>query len=391
MTVLGDAITGNTSEITRSLLGAVLDACDPRPRVAGALRDDPIPPGVPVHVLAFGKASVSMARGVLDACPGREITGVVLAPLELAINAGLPQSITVFPADHPLPTARNTDAARALAEHAASIPRDHACVVCVSGGGSAHLCLPRDGVTLDEIIDTTRTLNARGATIDELNAARTDLEQLKGGGLARILGAVRTIRVLAVSDVIGGDPRVIASGPMMRDDPPTHTIVLSNTDAVNAAADALGAFAPGSIERLNAITGDAHVAGRRLAESLAAPGVGAVVMGGETTVDAARADGIGGPVTETISAAAVHLVRAGDTNWSIVGFATDGIDGPTDAAGGALDSGMDLDPDRLARAVERHDTLGELDRIGAAIRTGPTGTNVNDIIALWRPQQETRA
>lgn len=390
MITLGDAIRGQTASVARSLVDALLRACDPRPRVASALRRDPIPTKTPLHVLAFGKASIAMTLGVLDAHPEREVRGVVLAPPELARDATIPPPIRVLAADHPLPTPRNVDASHALANHAATIPNDHTCVVCISGGGSAHLCLPGPGVSLEEIIETTRSLNARGAPIAELNAARTRLEPIKGGGLARLLGRVRTIRVLLVSDVVGNDPRVIASGPMMGEDPPAHRVVLSNNDAIEEAARLIRAHTGTEPLRIGAQTGPSIGAGRALADLLI-QGAPSLVMGGETTVHAEDAQGSGGPVTETIVSAASELLHAHDTRWSIVGFATDGIDGPTDAAGGALSGSMRPDPDRLGRALALHDTLGLLDRIDASIRTGPTGTNVNDIVALWRPGPESGA
>ena len=353
------------------LIGHVLRSCAPATLMdkrIGRLRTDR-----PTHVLAFGKASMGMTRWCVDHLGERFAGGVVLAPESLV--GQVHPKLSIFPADHPTPTQRNIDATNALRAYAEGIPDDHACIVCISGGGSAHLCSPRDGVRLDEIVQTTRAMNRSGATIGELNRARKELETLKGGGLAGLLSHVAERRVFVLSDVIGDDLATIASGPMLDpDDPVEHTIVGSHADAAEAARSFLGREPSLRL----AVTGDAQKQGRLLAESFQTSGTS--IIAGETTVNAAGSVGIGGPCMECALACAQRLHELNTQNWVVVGLATDGIDGPTDAAG-AIITPMMLD-DGARTALADHDTLPYLDRIGAAFRTGATGTNVNDLVLV---------
>lgn len=372
--------------LTRTLIAAVLDAADAHRLTQTHLQTNGAP-STPTHVLAFGKAGASMARAVAEWAGDALAGGVVIAPdatLPADLNA---DGLTWHGADHPHPTQRNIDAAHALASCAASIPSGHACVVGVSGGGSAHLCLPKDGVTLEEIRDTTRALNERGATIQELNAARAGLERLKHGGLARTIPEGVGCRALVLSDVIGNDPRVIASGPMVDEQRRVeHPIVGSNAAIVGACVAALDTLGYGSPTVFKDVTGNASDAGRRISAALVDTPGACVVLGGETTVDARGASGRGGPVSECVLSAALTLRGSGGP-WTVLGLASDGIDGPTDAAGGVIHSSMLDDPIAVRdakRALASHGTLDWLDARSAAVRTGVTGTNVNDVIVAVR-------
>jgi glycerate-2-kinase len=357
----------------------------------------------------------------------------VLAPPELAprlASDGHP-GVRVFPADHPIPTERNTAAARALAESALLAPEDECVLVLISGGGSAHLTLPRSGITLDDIRSVTGNLLRAGAPIGDLNTVRRAMEQLKAGGLRSICPARRVIG-LVVSDVVGDDPAMIASGPLMRPDPedrdpagvlqawgvrvppavldamraprPTdrrmqaeHHIVLNGPKLMEAmpnVLDAVGRFGHRPLHAARTIQplqGEASDAGRRLAAALlevdpSGPGraLAAVIGWGETTVSVGDATGTGGRNLETALAAAIALPD--DRPWALITLATDGIDGPTDAAGAVLCSEMFADPRArtlAANALKQHDSYHGVEMLGGLIRTGPSGTNVNDIAVLW--------
>lgn len=415
-----------------AIIAAVLEAADPAIAMGKAWPAE-LNDGRPTALIAIGKASLEMARAAADRLGPSLRRGVVLAVPERIAEARLPAVVTVMGVDHPLPTERNISAARAVAELTRAAPDDMRVIVLISGGGSAHLTLPADGVRLEEIVAVTRALQRSGATIHELNTVRKHAEVLKGGGLGVLL-AGREARVFVLSDVIGDALETIASGPCVPD-PTTyaeamavldrhgaadigpglaahlrrgisgevaetvkpgdaqwreipHTIIASNAVAVDAAARAAAALGFEVIERRTDVEGSAAKAGLWLGErvrSAAAAGRGpvAVVMGGETTVDVAGASGRGGPSQETALAAAIAM--AGMERAAALAFSTDGVDGPTDGAGAivsgataaeAKERGRDLGP-----ALATHDSHGVLGALGAVIRTGPTGTNVNHIAA----------
>lgn len=416
------------------IVTGVISAADPHRAVLNWLHRHELGDFLDIRVLAFGKASVPMARAAIERLDIRLSEAVVLAPPEWA--AGLAASelagVHVFPVDHPMPTERNTAAARALAESALLAPEDECVLVLISGGGSAHLTLPRSGITLDDIRSVTTDLLRAGAPIADLNTVRRAMEQLKAGGLATICPARRIIG-LVVSDVIGDDPATIASGPLMRTDPDNepdagevlqrwnvqvppavleimrsprpadrrqpaeHHIVLNGPtllESMPLVLDAVGRFGHRPLHAartLQPLRGEAADAGRRLAAAfLALDPAGptgrlpAVVGWGETTVTVGDATGLGGRNLETALAAAIALPD--DRPWALLTLATDGVDGPTDAAGAVLCSEMFADPRArtlAANALKQHDSYHAVEMLGGLIRTGPSGTNVNDIAVLW--------
>jgi len=346
-------------------------------------------------------------------------------------RAGAMGVLREYPADHPLPMARNVEAARAVDTLARRVRPGERVILLISGGGSAHLTMPAGAITLDELAAVTRALQRAGAPIKDLNAVRKHAERLKGGRLAAMMSGV-DVRVFVLSDVMGDRLDAIASGPAAAD-PTTYgdalevlerfgaagvspgvtehlrrgaagleeetpkpgdprlagvksVIIASNATAVDAAARAAAELGFRVMEQRTGVEGPSAEAGRQLAAELRrldSEGAGpcAVVVGGETTVDAAGSDGLGGPSQELALAAAMDLPGRG----AVLAFSTDGVDGPTDAAGAvvtgcavarALEHGVDL-----ARALARHDSYTALGAIGALVRTGPTGTNVNHIAA----------
>lgn len=379
--------------LARGAIESVLRACDPRRAIAAHMRH--MPNDRPTHILAFGKAAIAMSAGAIEQLGDRFARATILAPEALVLEAQFKSKfVALYPCDHPLPTQRNIEATRELVDHARSIPDDHRVIVLISGGASAMLCLPRPRVSLGQIRQTTKDMLRRGAPIGELNAMRTRMESLKAGGLARELEHVEERFVFLLSDVIGDDPSVIASGPMHDDNPPSapHTLIASN----NTALDALAAWCARNDIHCEHITrqvvGDATDSARILSIQLCASEQTAPVaflLGGEPTVNASGTDGIGGPMLELGLAAAAELMRT-DFDWTILTFTTDGMDGPSDSAGMVLCSSMLASEAKgvaLRDTLKRHDTRPMCDTLGATIHTGPTGTNVNDVaIAIrWSP------
>ncbi|MFG0283979.1 MAG: glycerate kinase [Phycisphaerales bacterium JB039] len=388
------------------------------------------PPGA---VLAFGKASVQMARAAEAALGPQLSAGLILGPQEFIGPSDLPGRFEAHAVDHPRPTSRNVEAARRVARFVEQLEPGATLLCLISGGGSAHLALPVRGVSLEDIASVSSALMRAGATIRQLNAVRKHCEQLKGGGLARrILERGAGVICLIMSDVVGDPPDVISSGPLSPDtstyadalavldrfgcrhvSPPVAahleagrrgeipetlkaddplladpanlrwTIIANHQRPARAVATACAEA--GYDPRLTTgLEGPASEIGRRLAQqALAAPAPAAIVLAGEWTVDASGAPpgAAGGPSQELALAAAIGLDGRPDIH--VVAYSTDGVDGPTDAAGAIIDGTTcrrarlgGLDP---AAALAGHDSGGLLGRLGATIPGGPAGTNLNHV------------
>lgn len=362
-------------------------------------------------VVGAGKAAAGMAAGIETLLGGERlaehrVTGLVSVPEGCGQRLACVEVRETRPAGENLPTPEVVRATGEIVRLVSSLtPRDLV-IALITGGGSALLAAPRPGVTLEEKIATTRRLSAEGATIAELNAARRGMSLVKGGGLARACTAGRLIAVV-LSDVLGNDLHVIASGPCMPAEaggPATwttpagcrveHLIVGDNATAVAAAKTAatrLGyAIMPASIP----VEGTAEAVGIGLAEAgLAALAASrrdgrprAIVCGGEATVRVPADHGRGGRNQQTVLAAASH-VRHAAGSWPaglvIASVGTDGEDGPTDAAGAVADAAVVAAIDSqgldVAAALARCDAYPLLAAAGCLIRTGPTGTNVADV------------
>jgi glycerate 2-kinase len=293
----------------------------------------------------------------------------------------------------------------------------------ITGGGSALLAAPKEGISLDEKIAITRRLSESGADIATLNATRRQLSVVKGGGLARACTAGNLL-VFVLSDVIGDDLDVIASGPCMPPEPSSppgiattpgtwttpggchvrHVIVGHNGTAAAAAVAAArqaGYTVVQSADDGGPREASAEAVGARLAtdaaEMLAAARRDgrprALIAGGEATVTVPADHGLGGRNQQTVLAA-IDAVNQTSVPWPtgllIASVGTDGEDGPTDAAGGCADAAVVAEIARLhldvPTALARCDAYPLLAAASGLIRTGPTGTNVADIrIVLARP------
>ncbi len=400
-----------------------------------------MPPTFPL--LAFGKASLEMADEALLVFGPRISHGVVtcvperLAALPADRRAAFEASrVELLPADHPLATQRNIEAATRVRDFVASLaPADHL-MVLISGGGSAHLTLPAPGLSLEQVRDVTRLLHRAGCDIQELNAVRKHCEQLKGGRLASLCGA-HDVRVLILSDVLGDRLDVISSGPFAPD-PTTYsdalavledidgwnrapevtqhlhrgergefpetpkpndpsllyvmnTIVAGNSQVVEAICEHARSLDIPVVARWESVTGDARsVADRIVAFVRSAPRANssrALIVGGEWTVNVENSSGSGGPSQELALALAIEF--ANSTAAALV-YSTDGIDGPTDAAGAMIEgqtaaaaaaAGIDA-----SSALANHDSykfFASLPPTGVThLRPGPTGTNVNHIAVI---------
>ncbi len=374
-------------------------------------------------LLAVGKAASAMARGALAVCGGRVDAGIVITK-DGHGGEELPPRLALVEAGHPIPDERGERATRRALELAQGLGRGDVLLTLISGGGSALLEAPRAPATLDALAETTGLLLRAGAPIEDLNAVRRCLSDVKAGGLRRAAAPAEVV-TLILSDVLGNDPRVIASGPTIDEEPASGAGALAVLDRYRlrqrvppSVSTALAASGKGVAQPAAAgggaaiqVIGDNGTALAAVAAAVRGDGLRPVLTwrdavgeaaglgeawveacreapaamdvllgGGEMTVTV-RGDGVGGRTTEFALAAA--LVLAEDGGWAVGSLATDGEDGPTGVAGAVADPGTaaraaaaGVDP---AAALVRNDSLRVFEAAGGIVRPGPTGTNVNDL------------
>ncbi len=426
------------------IFAAAVAAVEPRRAVARALAGeiagshaiaDTIAQARKARMLAAGKCAIGMAAGVADALGERLASALIIAPKDTAPSIEIDSQVRLLHAAHPLPDASSEAAGRAAVEFAATTETDELFLFALSGGASALMVAPAAGVTLDDKVAITSALMRAGASIRELNAVRKHLSAIKGGGLLRALPANARATTLIISDVVGDDLATIGSGPTAADpttfsdaiavlkrrrlwgrapesvrdhlergaageipetlksgDPRAakarHLIVAANRDAVAGAvraAEALGY----RVELAREMAGEADDLGRALAERIAEikDRRVCVIAGGEPVVTV-RGAGKGGRAQQCALAIAIELAKSAPKIQALAMCAgTDGIDGPTDAAGAiatpatvarGAEAGLDA-----AVALTRNDSYSFFRGLGDLVITGATGANVADIfIAL---------
>ncbi len=399
----------------RAALAAVSPAALLAPHLSGPHPD---------LILAFGKASLPMARAALSAYPG--VPTLIVPPAGTADLSAPPEAV-VMPGSHPVPDERSVAAAEEALRRLGELRDDQQALVLVSGGGSALMAAP-DGVTLAQKQALTRDLLRAGADIGEINTVRRHLSRTKGGRLAQATRA--QLRALLLSDVVGDDMSVIASGPTVPDsttfadalavldrygvaapqarahfqsgapDTPDqlphveNRIIGSNRLLLEAAQNYLETRGVQAVILGDTFEGEARELARfhaSLARSVqqfgspvAVPAAGPVVLlsGGEATVTL-RGNGTGG---RNLEFALALLLALGERGLYALSAGSDGIDGSSDAAGAFLT------PDSLGRAralgLDAHDFLERNDSgtffaaLGDTLVTGPSGHNLNDFRAI---------
>lgn len=385
-----------------------------------------------VCVVGGGKAAGGVAvvlDDLLDT-PGISVSGAVVTADPDAVAT---DRIAVLAGDHPVPSERGVESATRVLELARAADERTLVLAVVTGGTSALLPAPAEGIALADLQGVTQDLLDSGATIGEINAVRKHCSALKGGELARAAAPATVVGVL-FSDVVGDDPAVIGSGPTAPD-PTTYDDALAVLDCYDIDAPAVrerlergieGAYeeTPGlgmgvfdrvenhlladahtaldaaasiAIERgyeplvlSSTVRGEAREVGTvhvAVAEECVATGSpvvppAVVLSGGETTVTI-RGDGRGGPNQELALRGALELSGT-HTDVTLCSVDTDGIDGASDAAGAVVDAETVVPADREAarEALADNDTVSFLAARDALVVTGPTGTNVNDLRVL---------
>lgn len=417
-----------THPTPRDLLSALFDAAVQAAQPAHCIpRFLPAPPKGRTLVIGAGKASAAMAQALERHWPG-PLSGLVVTRYGYAVPC---ERIEIVEAAHPVPDAAGREAAGRLLELVQGLSADDLVICLISGGGSALLPLPGEGVSLEDKQAINRALLKSGATISEMNCVRRHLSAIKGGRLAAACHPARVVNLL-ISDVPGDNPMDIASGPTVADpttcadaleivrrygidlpagarallesgrgetvkpgDPrlaavETH-LVATPQMALEAAAGVARAAGVTPVLLGDSIEGEARDVGKVMAaialqvkrhgQPVAAPCV--LLSGGETTVTV-RGNGRGGRNVEFLLALAVALDAAAGIH--AVAGDTDGVDGLEEIAGALVA------PDTLARAwakgirprdsLDNNDGHGFFEALGDSLVTGPTLTNVNDFRAI---------
>lgn len=344
--------------------------------VSAALRARPV--NRPHRIVAVGKAAVSMCAAAVEHF-GPGIPALAITKTGHGPKGGGRPPFEIIEAAHPVPDASSLRAGARLFDAVAGAGAGEHLLFLVSGGASALVEMAVPGVTLDDIVRLNRDLLASGLDIAGMNARRRQVSRIKGGGLLAAFGGA-AVTVLAISDVAGDALMTIGSG--IGAAPTEHgfafraEIVASNAIARGAAAHA--AEARGLKVLTNAETlyhdvmEDAAILGRMLRGS--APGVH--IWGGEPTVTLPPDPGEGGR-NQALALALAREIR-GRSGIAVVVGGTDGSDGPTQAAGGVID-GATWQPEG-AEALSRADSGRFLRENDALFVTGPTGTNVMDLV-----------
>jgi hydroxypyruvate reductase len=411
-------------DLLRRLFDAAIDSAQPVHHIQSFL---PPPPRGRLIVVGAGKASAAMARAVEDHWHA-PLSGLVVTRAGYALPC---QRIEIIEGSHPVPDASSLRAAERIRERVEGLTAEDLVLCLMSGGGSALLTLPLEGLTLGDKQALNRALLKSGATISEMNCLRRHLSAIKGGRLAAACCPAKVVTLL-ISDVPGDDPIDIASGPTVGDpttcadalgildryriemsaqvraaltsgrgesvkpgDPrlrgiETHLIATPQM-ALEAAAAIARAHGVQPLILSDRLEGEARDVGTVLAgialqiasrgQPAAAPCV--LLSGGETTVTV-RGDGLGGRNVEFLLSLGVAL--NGHPRIHAIAGDTDGVDGSAEIAGAYLT------PDSLERAraqginprasLERNDGHGFFKAIGDSVVTGPTFTNVNDFRAV---------
>ena len=394
-----------------------------------------------IFVVGGGKASGYMAEEI-EKLMGNWITrGLVIIPDYLRPTPRT-RRIIYHPATHPIPTGKGVEGVLAMLRLVDDISRDDLVIVLVSGGGSALMPLPVEGINLDDEAKVTSLLLRSGAGIEEINTVRKHLSQVKGGRLAGRLYPA-TVLTLIISDVVGDKIDTIASGPTTPDSTTYHDVELvlkkydlwfqipknarriithglsgsipetpkqkdkvfrrvqnvivgNNRASCLAAASAMTKAGYRTQVLSIQITGEAREAGRIFGSivrdirenSLPFAPPAALIAGGETTVTV-RGKGKGGRNQELALAAAVKI--SGLEGVVVCSFATDGIEGRTNAAGALADGStitrglrLRMDPEEYLRNNDSYQYFSKLQDL---VITGATGTNVNDIAILAADRQ----
>ena len=388
-----------------------------------------------VYVVGFGKASVKMGEGIEEILGNLINDGIIIAP-EIPCNIKF-RKLRVLRGDHPIPGENTLKSTEEVLNLIKNVGSNDLVIVLISGGGSALFEKPTPPISLGDLKELNKLLLKSGADIREINTVRKHVSVVKGGRLAELIYPAYTV-ALIVSDVVGDPIEFIASGPTAPDTTTFHDaarvlkyrglwnvvpesirtvinkgirgeipetpkpghkvfekvsniIIASNIISLKAMEVKARQLGYNTIVLTSMMEGEAKEIGKFLAglarhvviydEPIRKPAV--ILLGGETTVTV-RGDGIGGRNQELALSFAINA--KGLKNAVLASVGTDGIDGVSDAAGAIVDGETYSEALKngisLVEYLQRNDSYTALRKLGRAIITGYTGTNVNDIVVL---------
>jgi glycerate 2-kinase len=391
-----------------------------------------------IYIIGIGKASIAMAKAVVSKFGEKISGGLLISKIQGGVIEEFKENkLEVHIGSHPIPDRRSQECALRLVEFVKKINPNDLIITLISGGGSALMTLPYEGISLNKLQELTDILLKSGATIQEINTIRKHIDQIKGGGLAKMVYPSRMV-TLILSDVVSDELSMIASGPTTYDETSffdtleiikkydignkipknisdflhkgmrgdvsetvkkgekyvqniTNIIVGSISSVIEAAEKTAQDLGYSTIVLKKKLIGEASEVGRVEAlkfvkmyenENIKKPIC--LIAGGETTVTI-TGDGKGGRNQELALGAIDQLKN--HEQFCLISLATDGEDGPTDAAGAFVtgDSMKEanekgLDPKTYLR---NNDSYSFFDQINGLIRIGSTGTNVNDLLLLF--------
>jgi len=405
------------AKLVAHVLASAFDSVEPGAAVKKYLHDHPLRAGRKTFAFGLGKAACAMTQALADEMPLADALVVTKYASNLSVAP-----VTVIEGNHPIPGEASLQAGIAATKFLSQLTQDDLLVCLTSGGGSALMTAPR--VPLEDLQLLTSTLMSSGARIDEINILRRHLDQLKGGGVAGFANGARVVTLL-LSDVVGDHLEAIASGPTAPDPTtcadviaiikkyelkdkipasiipalketlkPDHpifarvinTVIAGNAIALQAAQVQAELQGFKAIITNTVLEGEARLIGCETAlqfkESLqTSPRPFCLLAGGETTV---TVHGVGrGGRNQELALAAVDVL-AGLKDVMLVSIATDGEDGPTDAAGAFVTGETAQRAESLgmfaADYLLRNDAYSFFDQIDQLMKTGPSGTNVNDLV-----------
>jgi glycerate 2-kinase len=419
--------------LLRDLYGAALAAVEPETVLKGALDQGKTPDRSP-HILSLGKAAPAMARAAVEWLGKRHLSPAGGLVIGAAPSAPPHPALRSHHGDHPEPFAHSAASSALLAEACEGVKPGDIVWVLLSGGSSSLLGAPVQGMTDHDYQELCHILLGSGLPIIEVNRIRKRFSRWGAGRLAAALEGA-DVSVLVLSDVIGDDFASIGSGPCVGDQstaevvrndligssvggilppslfihledviagripetpkPPaacfrrvTHQVVGGNRMAVQAAAARAESLGFRTTAPVRPIVGEAAIVGRSIGEQVVKrthEGPWCAVWGGEAVVTLGAENGTGGRCQEIALAAAERFSQLGTgRRIGLMAVGSDGRDGPTDAAGALVtpetwtaikQAGRDPAAD-----LKRHNAYPALDSVGALIRTGLSGTNVNDLV-----------
>ncbi len=428
------------------ILGSALEAVDPKKAIFDKVKRD----GNLLHaggktynlnefkrifIIGGGKAGGPMAEAI-ESLLGDKIVGGIVNVLNGTEERYRLKQVKMVGASHPVPNANGVNGVNEMLKLVSSLNGNDLVVVLISGGGSALLPSPADGINLGDIQDITGRLLKRGATINDLNAVRKHLDSFKGGQLVKMCNPAEVLSLI-LSDVVGDPLDTIASGPtapdyttwsdaenvlkkydLWKDSPApikarielgvnkvledtpkasdlifskvNNVIIANNSYAAEAAASKAQALGYNSMVLSTMIEGEARWVGKvysGIAREVVSNGrplnsPAAIFVGGETTVNV-KGSGKGGRNQEVALGA---LKGIANLPCLIASLATDGLDGPTDSAGAIVD-GSTFDKAMkfslsIDASLQENDSYSFFLKLGDLLITGPTGTNVNDLAII---------